>query len=130
MEPLGATSAPLNLVLDDVKPHSSLSFGGGTYKTFRGLMILSPKTEKVKPLIAVEVFTGNKIELGNLKGAQLALLLGAVFAAGTALELADLGFGIDTDAYGSIFWITVVANCIALAYLYTSAGQAWLDKML
>jgi TonB family protein len=51
-----ATAGAVNLVLDSEKPHSSLSLGGGTYRTFRGLMILSPKPEKVKPLIAVEVF--------------------------------------------------------------------------
>ncbi len=32
--------------------------------------------------------------------------------------------------FRTVFWVTVVANCIALAYLYTSAGQAWLDRML
>ena len=32
--------------------------------------------------------------------------------------------------FRSVFRVTVVANCIALAYLYTSAGQAWLDRML
>jgi hypothetical protein len=46
----------VNLVLDSDKPHSSLSLGGGTYGTFRGLTMLSPKLDKVKPLIAVEVF--------------------------------------------------------------------------
>jgi outer membrane receptor protein involved in Fe transport len=51
-----ATAGAVNLVLDSEKPHSSLSLGGGTYRTFRGLTILSPKTDKVKPLIAVEVF--------------------------------------------------------------------------
>jgi outer membrane receptor protein involved in Fe transport len=51
-----ATAGAVNVVLDNEKPHSSLSLGGGTYRTFRGLMILSPKTENVKPLIAVEVF--------------------------------------------------------------------------
>ncbi len=51
-----ATAGAVNLVLDDEKPHSSLSLGGGTYRTFRGVTILSPKTEKVKPLLAVEVF--------------------------------------------------------------------------
>ena len=51
-----ATAGAVNLVLDTEKPHSTLSFGGGTYRTFRGLTILSPKTKKVKPLIAVEVF--------------------------------------------------------------------------
>ncbi|RZV53480.1 MAG: hypothetical protein EX268_09235, partial [Deltaproteobacteria bacterium] len=51
-----ATAGAVNLVLDSEKPHSSLSLGGGTYRTFRGLTILSPKTDGVKPLIAVEVF--------------------------------------------------------------------------
>jgi TonB family protein len=51
-----ATAGAVNLVLDSEKPHSTLSFGGGTYRTFRGLTILSPRTKKVKPLIAVEVF--------------------------------------------------------------------------
>ena len=51
-----ATAGAVNVVLDNEKPHSSLSLGGGTYRTFRGLTILSPKTENVKPLIAVEVF--------------------------------------------------------------------------
>jgi uncharacterized membrane protein YsdA (DUF1294 family) len=32
--------------------------------------------------------------------------------------------------FRTVFWVTVVANCIALAYLYTPAGQAWLDRML
>jgi outer membrane receptor for monomeric catechols len=51
-----ATAGAVNLVLDSEKPHSSLSLGGGTHRTFRGLTILSPKTDSVKPLIAVEVF--------------------------------------------------------------------------
>ena len=51
-----ATAGAIDLVLDSEKPHSSLSPGGGTYRTFRGVTILSPKTESVKPLIAVEVF--------------------------------------------------------------------------
>lgn len=51
-----ATAGTVNLVLDREKPLSSLTLGGGTQKTFRGLMILSPKPKNVKPLIAVEVF--------------------------------------------------------------------------
>ncbi|MGB5368053.1 MAG: TonB-dependent receptor [Polyangiales bacterium] len=51
-----ATAGAVNLVLDSEKPHNSLSLGGGTYRTFRGLTILSPKTDRVEPLIAVEVF--------------------------------------------------------------------------
>ncbi|HSN83792.1 MAG TPA: TonB-dependent receptor [Polyangiales bacterium] len=51
-----ATAGTVNLVLDSEKPMSSLSVGGGTYRTFRGVGIISPKVEKVKPLLAVEVF--------------------------------------------------------------------------
>ena len=51
-----ATAGAVNLVLESEKPHSSLSLGGGTYRTFRGLTILSPKTDRVQPLLAVEVF--------------------------------------------------------------------------
>ena len=51
-----ATAGAINLVLDDEKPMSSLSVGGGTYRTFRGVGVISPKLDKVKPLIAAEVF--------------------------------------------------------------------------
>ena len=51
-----ATAGAINLVLDDEKPMSSLTVGGGTYRTFRGVGIISPKLDKVKPLIAAEVF--------------------------------------------------------------------------
>lgn len=51
-----ATAGAINLVLDDDKPMSSLTVGGGMYRTFRGVGILSPKLDKVKPLIAAEVF--------------------------------------------------------------------------
>jgi cytochrome c oxidase subunit 3 len=34
-------------------------------------------------------------------------LLGLLFAVDTFFELRDVGFGIDTDAYGSIFWILI-----------------------
>ncbi|MGD8609072.1 MAG: TonB-dependent receptor [Myxococcales bacterium] len=51
-----ATAGTVNLVLESQKPTSSLSLGGGTYRTFRGLGIVSPELDAVKPLIAVEVF--------------------------------------------------------------------------
>lgn len=51
-----ATAGAINLVLHDEKPYSSVILGGGMQKTFRGVMILSPKTKSVKPLVAVEVF--------------------------------------------------------------------------
>ncbi|MGB8329962.1 MAG: TonB-dependent receptor [Polyangiales bacterium] len=51
-----ATAGAINLVLDDEKPMSSVTVGGGTYRTFRGVGIISPKTDKLEPLIAAEVF--------------------------------------------------------------------------
>ena len=51
-----ATAGAVNLVLDSEKPTSSLGLGAGTYRTFRGLTILGPKLDRVRPLIAVEVF--------------------------------------------------------------------------
>jgi TonB family protein len=51
-----ATAGAINLVLDNESPTSSLTLGGGMYRTFRGVAIVSPKLSKVKPLLAAEVF--------------------------------------------------------------------------
>jgi len=53
------TAGAINLVLDNEKPMSSLTLGGGMYGTFRGVAIISPKTKKVKPLLAAEVLGTN-----------------------------------------------------------------------
>jgi cytochrome c oxidase subunit 3 len=45
------------------------------------------------------------------------LVLGLVFVVNTFLELATLDFGITTDAYGSIFWVT-----IGVHWLHVVAG--------
>ncbi len=51
-----STAGTINLVLDSEKPTSSFSFLGGTYRTFRGVGIVSPKNNpKVRPLLAVDV---------------------------------------------------------------------------
>lgn len=39
-------------------------------------------------------------------------LLGVVFVAGTLLELRDAGFGVDTHAYGTIYWTTLVVHLL------------------
>lgn len=50
-----ATAGTINVVLDDEKPMSSITAGGGMYRTFRGVGVISPELDKVKPLIAAEV---------------------------------------------------------------------------
>ncbi|MGB5810571.1 MAG: TonB-dependent receptor, partial [Polyangiales bacterium] len=50
-----STAGTINLVLDNDKPTSSFSFLGGTYRTFRGVGIVSPKLDKVKSLFAVDI---------------------------------------------------------------------------
>lgn len=54
-----------------------------------------------------------------------AMLGGAVFVVGTAVQLHDLGFGIDTDAYGSIYWITV-----GIHWLHVLGGLALVGAVL
>jgi cytochrome c oxidase subunit 3 len=59
------------------------------------------------------------------------LVLGTVFVVNTFLELAGLDFGLTTDAYGSIFWVTigvhwlhVVAGLVVvIAALVVSTGR-------
>jgi cytochrome c oxidase subunit 3 len=46
-------------------------------------------------------------------------LLGLVFVVNQAVEYANLGFGIDTDAYGSIFWLLT-----GFHWLHVVAGLA------
>ncbi|MFW2389254.1 MAG: TonB-dependent receptor domain-containing protein [Polyangiales bacterium] len=50
-----STAGTINLVLDSEKPTSSFSFLGGTYRTFRGVGIVSPKLDKFHPLLAVDI---------------------------------------------------------------------------
>lgn len=59
------------------------------------------------------------------------LVLGAVFVVNTFLELAGLDFGISTDAYGTIFWVTIGVHwlhvlaglVVVVAALVVSAGR-------
>jgi len=51
-----AAAGAINLVLENQEPTSSLSIGGGMYRSFRGVGIISPKLDAVKPVLAIEVF--------------------------------------------------------------------------
>ena len=62
------------------------------------------------------------------KTLHLFSLAGGWPAAWTAQQL--LRHKTSKEEFRMIFWVTVVANCIALAYLYTPPGQAWLDRLL
>ena len=50
-----STAGTINIVLDSEKPTSSFSFLGGMHRTFRGVGIVSPKLDKVRPLLAVDI---------------------------------------------------------------------------
>ena len=50
-----STAGTINVVLDSEKPTSSFSFLGGMNRTFRGVGIVSPKLDKVRPLLAVDI---------------------------------------------------------------------------
>ncbi|MEM7135805.1 MAG: TonB-dependent receptor [Myxococcota bacterium] len=54
-----STAGTINMVLDSAEPTSSFSFLGGTYRTYRGVGIVSPDTDRVRPLLAVDVLSSD-----------------------------------------------------------------------
>ncbi len=115
-----STAGTINIVLDADKPSHSFTLLGGTQRTFRGLAIVSPKLDKVKPLFAVDVlgsdgpfdkpedllrfnlFAKTSFELGG--GRRLAITGGAYGASWEAsgqIPLREVEAG-RLDRFGSI----------------------------
>lgn len=99
-----ATAGAVNLVLRDRAEQSSFSLGGGTYDTFRGVAVLSPRVRGVDTLLAAEVYgTNGPFENAeHLRRLNLLARVGRRFAHGATLSLTLTGHLSGWNASGQI----------------------------
>lgn len=111
-----ATAGAFNLVTKDAETQSSISVGGGSFDTFRGVLKASPKLEGYQPLIAAEVY-GTNGPFENKEG----LLRYNIFAkvsrdlsARDKVALVFQGYGAGWNASGQIPQREVLAGRLGL----------------
>lgn len=99
-----STAGTINLVLGADKPSSSFTLLGGTQRTFRGLAIVSPKLDKVKPLFAVDVLgsDGPFDKPEDLVRFNLFAKTSFELEGGKRLAITGSAYGADWEASGQI----------------------------